>query len=489
MNIKLENRKWTEEELFEVRKEVLSQWPTGKDVEDLEKNIEYAKQVPPHKNWGIRQNMGEKAGVVQVIAQLGHTLFEENLEQIKYTEELRPDGWLIFSDSYTRKLRYDLAQQAIDRSYLEGSSLLNGIPLANYGVEKMRQLTEATDSCLIFNPSDSDPRLCNEIAQAAGWLGTGGHSIQEVIQHSRDYPLDKRIQNTQYADRLAVYYYEHGGIHCQSNGYAVLHGWTHPAFKVTISILQALVNVGQGIKDEQTSLSISNNLIQEVAALRALKKLTKEYIIRAGYDDVEVSTLSSSWQGDWPRDGDRAAAVCAWGVAIGALAGVSSVRLKSLIEARARPTKEAFASSIRIARQILRLIGQLKLPESEELKMEQDMIEREVRAGVDKTLEMGDGDVCVGMVRAVEAGVLDCPFSPWRPLRQEVKTIRDRMGAMRYLDSANLPLPAEVREYNREKLAERERTEGKKVDIEMMIQDVTTVSRELIPQGAKFFSG
>ncbi len=489
MHMKLENRKWTEEELFEVRKEVLAQWPTGKDVEDLDRNIEYVKTVPPHKNWGIRQNMGEKAGVIQVVAQLGHTLFEENLEQLKYSEELRPDGWLIFSDSYTRKLRYELAQQAIDRSYREGSSLLNGIPLANYGVEKMRQLTEATDSCLVFNPSDSDPRLCQEIAKAAGWEATGGHSIQEVIQHSRDYPLDKRLQNTEYADRLSVYYYEHGGIHCQSASAAVLHGWAHPAFKVTLSVLQALVNIGQGIKDEQLSISISNNLIQEVAALRTLKKLAKEYMAKAGYNDIEVSTLSSSWQGDWPRDPDRAAAVCAWGVAIGALAGVSSIRIKSLIEARARPTKEAFASSIRIARQILRLIGQLRLPESQELNLEQEMIEREVRAEVDKTLELGDGDVCVGMVRAVEAGVLDCPFSPWRPLHQKVRTIKDRTKATRYLDYGNLPLPPEVIEYNRQKLAEREKAENRKIDLELMIEDVTSVSKELIPAGARFFSG
>ena len=71
---------------------------------------------------------------------------------------------------------------------------------------------------------------------------------------------------------------------------------------------------------------------------------------------------------------------------------------------------------------------------TQELNLEQEMIEREVRAEVDKTLELGDGDVCVGMVRAVEAGVLDSPFYPWRPLHQKVRTIKDRMKAARYLD-------------------------------------------------------
>ena len=41
--MELRNKKWTNEEFFEVRKEVLNQWPTGKEV-DLEEAIEYIKK-------------------------------------------------------------------------------------------------------------------------------------------------------------------------------------------------------------------------------------------------------------------------------------------------------------------------------------------------------------------------------------------------------------------------------------------------------------
>ena len=36
--MKLKFKKWTEEEFFQVREEVLKGWPTGKDV-DLEKAV------------------------------------------------------------------------------------------------------------------------------------------------------------------------------------------------------------------------------------------------------------------------------------------------------------------------------------------------------------------------------------------------------------------------------------------------------------------
>lgn len=48
--MELRNKKWTNEEFFEVRKDVLNQWPTGSEV-DLKEAIEYNKKIPDHKNF------------------------------------------------------------------------------------------------------------------------------------------------------------------------------------------------------------------------------------------------------------------------------------------------------------------------------------------------------------------------------------------------------------------------------------------------------
>ena len=39
--------------------------------------------------------------------------------------------------------------------------------------------------------------------------------------------------------------------------------------------------------------------------------------------------------------------------------------------------------------------------------------------------------------------------------------VRDKNGAIRYLDHGNLPLPKEVVRYHKEKIAERESIDGK----------------------------
>ena len=46
--MKLKNKKWTEEEFFKVRKDVLTHWTTGKDI-DLQKAVDYLKNLPKHK--------------------------------------------------------------------------------------------------------------------------------------------------------------------------------------------------------------------------------------------------------------------------------------------------------------------------------------------------------------------------------------------------------------------------------------------------------
>ena len=53
--MELKNKKWTEEEFFEVRKKVLATWKTGNDPElNLEDAIEYIKKLPEHKNFAIK---------------------------------------------------------------------------------------------------------------------------------------------------------------------------------------------------------------------------------------------------------------------------------------------------------------------------------------------------------------------------------------------------------------------------------------------------
>ena len=53
--MELKNKKWTEEQFLEVRKEVLATWPTGKsNLLDLDVAVENLKKVPASKNFAIK---------------------------------------------------------------------------------------------------------------------------------------------------------------------------------------------------------------------------------------------------------------------------------------------------------------------------------------------------------------------------------------------------------------------------------------------------
>ncbi len=94
-----------------------------------------------------------------------------------------------------------------------------------------------------------------------------------------------------------------------------------------------------------------------------------------------------------------------------------------------------------------------------------------------EVFEMGDGDVLVGAIKALEAGVLDSPWSSNIHARDKVLGVRDARGACRYLEFGNLPLTEEVKDFHREKIAQREKIEGKKVDYHTAVQDLWSLSK------------
>ena len=53
--IDIKNKKWTDDEFYKVRKEVLATWPTGSEV-DLDEAIAYHKSLPEHKVFSNKLN-------------------------------------------------------------------------------------------------------------------------------------------------------------------------------------------------------------------------------------------------------------------------------------------------------------------------------------------------------------------------------------------------------------------------------------------------
>jgi methylaspartate mutase epsilon subunit len=475
------NRRLSDEEFFRIRnQEVLSQWETGKQLQDLDECIAAAKELTDTVSYARKVREAKEKDLHIMEPHFGRALTEYMIEGMNFIESespLVPYGqFTIFSDSYTRKNRYELAQIGIERSRREGQTMLNGWPIVNFGVEEARRIKRSIKSGLTLNSTDEDGRLASEIALAAGWNACNCRSITECMSHCKEISLNDEIRINQYETRLAAIYQERGvpqAPHISCN----LTGYDSCGFKSFIMVAQSLLGGEQGLKQVYLEFGLNMNLIQDTAMIRVTNRLCKEYCERLGYKDIYFTSAGMPFLGAWPARIEEADAMIAWNAVISMMSGCTTALLKCHDEAFATPTKEGMASAVRLGRQLDTLLGKQRVPECRELHEEEQMLELEVRTMMEKHLEAGDGDIAVGLCRGVDAGWITTMISPWKYNRGNIRLMRDADNAMRYFDTGDMPLPKEVKEYHMDKLQGRAKKEGRPLCFDMVVSDLQYASR------------
>jgi methylaspartate mutase epsilon subunit len=207
--------------------------------------------------------------------------------------------------------------------------------------------------------------------------------------------------------------------------------------------------------------------------------LCQEYLAKKGHRGVFTSVTLLHWMSAWPQDEAQAAALISYGGTLAAIAGATSVTTKSTHEAFGIPTPQANAEGLRMTRMAIYLARDIRLDGLPAYEHEKELIAREVRAIVDKVLEMGDGDVAVGTVRAFEAGVMDVPWSPNRHCKSRVLPARDVDGMLRVLDAGDMPYPRDVLAYHEEKLRKRAERDGIAYGPDLAVQSVYEMSEPI----------
>jgi methylaspartate mutase epsilon subunit len=467
-------------ELFaKLREENLARWPTGAEV-DLAEAVDYHLSLPDHKRlpWVMRQAESEGRCLTQPRGGFG------TLElQIELMKALDKDGLAdvvpTTTDSYTRNERWEQAEAGITESKKADRSMLNGFPMVNYGPKRTRQLIEAIDKPGIVLSGTSMPRLTGEVGYAAGFTGYLGSGLAYVTSYTKEMTIEEGIRNYQYLDRLAALYGEMGvELHRRQPGF--LTGTNiPPSIAIVTCVIDALLAAAQGVKSYGLEMGQTLHLIQDAAAIHACKELAQEYLNGAGYDDVSTPIISLHWMGAWPQDEAQCAALVAYGGTLAAIGGAASVTTKSAHEAFGIPTPQANAEGLRTTRMAVYLARQIRLDDHPEFTVEVDLIKREVRSIMDKTLELGDGDIALGTVRACEAGVVDIPWSPNRYVKGRVMPARDADGYLRILDPGDMPFEKDVLELHAEKLGRRAAREGVPCDRELAVSSVYEISEAL----------
>lgn len=471
------NKRFEDDEFSSQRREVLKQWPSGEGV-NFEEVVNYHKAMPKEKIFAEVLAKAKAEGRTLAQPRAGVSLIDEHIDMLKYLQDEGGADLLPTTiDSLTKQNRYEEAEKAIEEGKIAGHSRLTGFPAINYGVMACRKVIESVNLPCQIRHSTPDARLLAEITLAGGFTDFEGGGISYNIPYAKNVSLEETISNWQYVDRLVGLYEDHG-VRINREPFGPLTGTlVPPCISHSVSIIEALLAAEQGVKNISLGYGQCGNLIQDIAAVQSLIELGEEYLTRFNYQGVMLTSVFHQWMGGFPQDESKAFGVISWGAATAAFAKATKVLVKSPYEAIGISTKEANAAGIKATKQILSMLKDQRFPNSPELLWEKELIKLETRAIVDKVLELGDGDIALGTVKGFEAGVLDIPFAPSRFNAGRMLPVRDSRGAVRILDHGNLPLSKESLAFNKERIAERGKEEGREPSFQMVVDDIYAIGK------------
>ena len=472
----IQNKRISDEEFARLRQEVLAQWPTGKDV-DMEEAVADHKSMPVERVFSKKLLDAKKAGKTLVQPRAGVPVIEEHIKLMQYLEEQGEADLLPTTiDSYTRQNRYEEAENGIAESKRLGRAMLNGFPAVNHGVAGCRQVVESVNIPVQVRHGTPDARLLAEISMAGGFTSYEGGGISYNLPYCKNIPMERTIRDWQYVDRL-MGVYEEMGVSINREPYGPLTGTlVPPCISHAAAIIEALLAAEQGVKNITVGYGQCGNLVQDIAAIRTLQELTDEYLLKYGYNDVEVTTVLHQWMGGFPADEAKAFGVIATGSLIAALSKATKVIVKTPHEAVGIPTMEANAEGLRCTKQVVNMMADQAFHDAH-LEEEKEIIRQETRCIVDKCFELGNGDIAMGVCRGVKAGVLDVPFAPCRANAGLMLPCRDNDGAVRILNPGNLPFSKELKDFHAAKIEERAVAEKRKASFQMVIDDVYSIGK------------
>ncbi len=463
----VEDTRLTDAELEQLDQTVWESAPV--ESASFEEAVAFHERLPEHKRFA---DVLESADRVLTQPRAGVPRLDDQIDLLQtLTGEGDADLLPTTIDSYTRDNAYEKAQAGLEQSRETGENELNGFPAVNHGVDGCRRLIEAVDAPVQVRHGTPDARLLAAVTLAGGFQSFEGGPITYNLPYTSKYELAETIEYWQYVDRLSGAYTERG-VPINREPFGPLTGTlVPPSVAIAICIIEGLLAATQGVRSVTLGYGQVGNLVQDVAAIRAMEQLGTEYLP----EEVTVTTVFHQWMGGFPRDEARANGVIALGAATAAVVEPDKIITKSPQEARGVPTAAANAAGLRTTGQVLQMLSEQSV-DLEGVDREQELIERSVRSLLDAVFDAGDGDVARGTVEAFEQGLLDVPFPPSEAADGDVLPARDDDGRVRLLKFGNLAVDSEVKQIHDARLETRATTENRRPSFRMVADDVSAIS-------------
>jgi methylaspartate mutase epsilon subunit len=339
-------------------------------------------------------------------------------------------------DSYTRTSDHQGAARA-----LRNGNDLNGFPLVVHGPEVTRRMLRGiVDSSfpVQIRHGTALPRAIFETMLAAGLDATEGGPVSYCLPYSR-VPLRQAISEWMFCCQLLASTAEIGKInHLESFGGCMLGQLCPPALLVALSVLEGLFFVTHGVRSISLSYAQQTNLNQDIEAVRALRRLAREYL-----KHVDWHVVIYTYMGVYPRTRLGAAGLLEESIRLAVITRAERLIVKTPVEAFRLPTVEENVATLEFAAETVAACAGLAThlqPEASEWDSE---IYAAARTLVEAVLDLAT-PIGEALALAFEKGYLDVPYCVHPDNKNRSRSCLDDDGFLRWAQTGSMPLPRDM---------------------------------------------
>lgn len=355
----------------------------------------------------------------------------------------KPDILSITIDAHTRLNNFDLAKELMEVN----PDALNGYPLVAHGHKQARLINKRYREPVQIRHGSPDPITLFIESILGGFTAFEGGPISYNLPYCKDVSLAHTLKSWKYVDTMCGILAGEGII-VDREMFGSLSGvLVPPSISLAISFIEARLAADYGVRCISIAYPQGGNIIQDVAALQAIRDLSDKYM----KNSAAVYPILHEFMGVFPRDKISANALIFYGALTARLGKATKIVTKTNHEAFGVPTTEANAEGINLSRMASTGLFDFIEIDDTHIQEEKEGIIREVDELMATIL---DGtDVEKSILNAFLKGLLDIPFSASRQAHSKVLPTRDAGGAIRFGSFGKLPFSFAVKKRNNDKLA------------------------------------
>jgi len=356
-----------------------------------------------------------------------HSIMREGLLEVKNTNFLTIGTITI--DSFTRTLQFEDALRAIKKG-----KPLNGYPIVSYSCEENKKLIDgikSNDFPIQVRHGCPKPEKIFEATINAGIDAIEGGPISYSLPYGR-ISLKESIQSWANCSKM---YAEagNGNYHIESFGGCMLGQLCPPSMLIVISILEVLFFNSYGVNSVSVSLAQGTNSQQDIAALKALKKLCNKYLAK----NIDWHIVFYTFMGKFPETIHGAKAILSESSIIANMGEARRLIVKTINEAHQIPTINDNISALKLANEVANnsSIASERITENEELE---NQIYDEANQILETILNLSS-NLDIVIQKAFEKGYIDIPFCLHQDNIKKSKSTLDSFGNIVWAEMGNIP--------------------------------------------------